>query len=94
MELKQPQVYNQARIMDEGVGDIVVIQLEAKIDSDALASSLVKLQEKAVQQSPMKAKKRRVNVNLAPNFKGFNPQISAEALTRRRGVVAPQTSCD
>ena len=45
----QPQVDNQARVVNEGVGDIVVNQREAKIDSDALASSLVKLQEKAVQ---------------------------------------------
>ena len=43
----------------------------------------MKLQKEAVQQSPMKVRKRKANINLAPNFKGYDPKVSAEVLTRR-----------
>ena len=90
----QPQVDNQARFKNEGVGDIVVNQPEVKVDSDPLASSLVKVHRKAVKQSPMKVKKRKVNVNLAPIFKGFNPPILAETLARRNERKLTNTGDD
>ena len=31
----------------------------------------------------MKARKRKANINIAPNFKGYDPKVSAEVLTRR-----------
>ena len=31
----------------------------------------------------MKARKRKANINIAPNFKGYDPKLFTEVLTRR-----------
>ena len=58
MGQNQPQANNQAKVPNEGVDDIVVSQPEVKVNLGALASSLVKLQEKAVQQFPHEGKEK------------------------------------
>ena len=44
----------------------------------------------------MNERKRKANINLAPNFKEYNPQVSAEVLTRRneRKLIRTKNNSD
>ena len=49
MEQKTSHVDNKARVVEDEVVDSAVELLKVKIDSEILANSLLKVQEKAVQ---------------------------------------------
>ena len=66
VEQETSQVDNTTRVVEDKVNESAVELLKVKIDSEILANSLLKLQEKAV-QTPKKVKKFK-KVKLAANF--------------------------
>ena len=84
VEQKTSQVDNKARVIKDEVIDYAVELVKVKIDSEILANSLLKLQEKAV-LTHMKVKESK-KVKLAANFQCFDPRKAAEALAKSNEI--------